>query len=78
MRRVKYRRYQMYDMRYFKLRVSRSERVSRAGRHARVYIHQGRTWVKLYPTRFHVGYAFGMFACTKKPFCFKPKKKKKR
>ena len=60
----------------YKLRCSRSDLISKSMSRRKIYVHQGRTWVKLKLTKYHVGYKFGEFACTKKPFVFKPKKKK--
>lgn len=42
------------------------------------YTPQGRVLVKVPLTTFRSGFKFGMFAATKKPFNFRPKKKKQK
>jgi len=59
-----------------KLRSSRTSIVSGALCDKHVYVHQGRSWVRIKLTKYHVGLRLGMFAATKKPFFFRPKKKK--
>lgn len=73
-----FRRLSIGNYKLFKFRVSRGDRISLSHCGGVVYIHQGRTWVKLKLSKYHVGRKFGSFACTKKPFIFRPKKKKKR
>jgi len=59
-----------------KLKPKRLEKISRAFSKNYVYVHQGQFFIKIKLTQFHVGYKFGQFSCTKKPFLFRPKKKK--
>lgn len=42
------------------------------------YTHQGRVFVKILLNPNKTGFKFGMFAATKKPFNFRPKKQKKK
>lgn len=72
------RRLNIENSRLLKFRVRRDDRVSHSHCGGFVYIHQGRTWVQLKLSKYHVGKKFGSFACTRKPFIFRPKKKKKR
>ena len=43
-----------------------------------VYVHQGRINVKVKLTKYKTGLIAGQFAATKKPFCYRPKKKKEK
>lgn len=59
-----------------RLKPKRSERISKSFIRGFVYVHQGQFWTKIKLSTFHIGYKFGEFSCTKKPFTFRPKKKK--
>lgn len=71
-----YKKFKLFKKYKNKLRPKRHEKISKVVSRGRVYVHQGRVWIKLLLTRYHVNYKFGEFACTKKPFLFRPKKKK--
>lgn len=60
----------------FKLRINRSETISNYLVGNTIFVHQGRVWVKVRVTKYHVGLKAGMLAATKKPFYFRQKKKK--
>lgn len=70
------KKFDLLGKKKFKLRPHRSEKICSITCKGPVYIHQGRTWVRLRLSKMHSGYKFGMFAATKKPFLFRPKKKK--
>lgn len=70
------RKFRIFKKYKYKLRPKRFEKISKSIVKGRRFIHQGRVWVKLRLSKYHVGYTFGEFACTKKPFIFRPKKKK--
>lgn len=73
-----YKKYRLFKKKSYKLRAKRHEKISKCFSKKIVYIYQGRVWVKIKLTKYHVGYKFGEFACTKKPFVFIPKKKKQK
>lgn len=59
-----------------KLIPHRSVRCSPIFNQGIAYVHQGRVLVKVPLRAYKVGFKFGMFAATKKPFNFRPKKLK--
>lgn len=63
---------------FYKLKVRRDQKISNRLIREPVFVHQGKTWARVRINRFKVGYKFGMFAATKKPFYFRAKQKKRK
>lgn len=61
-----------------KLIANRAVSISPLFNSGLAYTHQGRVLVKVLLSKPKVGFKFGMFAATKKPFNFRPKKKKQK
>lgn len=61
-----------------KLIAERSATISFLFNTGLAYTPQGRVFVKVPLKSYKVGLKFGMFAATKKPFNFRPKKKKQK
>jgi ribosomal protein S19 len=61
-----------------KLVLSRNSSISYIYRGAKAYTPQGRVHVRVFLSKFKVGFKAGMFAATKKPFNFRPKVKKQK
>ncbi len=59
-----------------KLVPARWEKIIKMTNSCLVYVHRGSGYCKFKLTDFHAGFKFGLFAHTRKPFIFRPKKKK--
>jgi ribosomal protein S19 len=59
----------------YKVRAKRADVISGYLLKKPVYIHQGRTWMRVKLHKWKIGFKFGMFSATKKPFHYKSKKK---
>lgn len=59
-----------------KLLPARWEKIIRLLNPCLVYVHRGSGYSKFKINDYHAGFKFGLFSHTRKPFIFRPKKKK--
>ncbi len=70
----------LYFNKYYKKKLiaKRNDRCSATFKKGEVYVPQGRVLVRVVFNVYKTGYKLGMFAATKKPFNFRPKKQKQK
>lgn len=61
----------------YKLQIKRYNKIIPMYEKYGIFVHQGRSWVRVLVSKYHFGIKAGCFALTKKPFNFRPKKKKR-
>jgi len=72
-----YKKFKILGKKKKKLKIKKIKKISKTFIRGFFYKHQGQFLKKLKINKYYVGYKFGEFSYKKKPFLFKPKKKKR-